>query len=110
MRFLLLVLLVTASSIFGIAYAQPLENITTTLEPENSNVSVHLAWNHEGTVSSYQIGCISCMPNFSNSTIHDEMTLHDITPLTNGVAFLYVIAYDNEKEIITAKQVIVKLS
>jgi len=91
-------------------YAQPLEDVSATvLESEDSGVSVQLTWNHDDTVSDYEIGCVSCIPNFSESTVNDEIVLQNVTSLKNGLAILYIIAYDNNDEIIVVKQILVNL-
>jgi len=110
MRFMLMVLFVTAFSLLGTAYAQPLDDVTTTiLEFEDSTASVQLTWNLDDTVSNYEIGCVSCIPNFSESTTNNEIILQNITSLENGLALFYIIAYGDNDEIITAKQVTLEL-
>ena len=96
--------------LFGTSYAQPLEEVTATvLEFENGAATVQLEWNHDDMVSSYDAGCVSCVPNLVENTIHDEVILENVTSLRNGPALLYIIAYDDNGEIITAKQVILEL-
>ena len=98
--------------IFGIgtAYAQPLDEITTTvLEYDGSASLVNIAWNHDDAVSYYEIGCVSCIPNFSESTSDNSIVLQNITSLKNGLAVLYVIAYHDNSEMITVKQIFVDL-
>jgi len=105
-----MVLSLAAFGFLGTAYAQPLEDVTVTvLAFENSTVSVQFAWNHDDTVSSYDTGCVSCFPNLLENTIHDEIVLQNITSLENGLALLYIIAYDDDGEIITAKQIMLDL-
>lgn len=110
MRFLLMILSITAFGLLGTAYAQPLEDVAVTvLEFENSTVSVQFAWNHDDAVSSYDVGCVSCFPNLVENTIHDEIVLRNITSMENGLTLLYIIAYDDDGEIITAKQIMLDL-
>ena len=110
MRFLLMILSVTVFSLLGPAYAQPLNDITTTvLGFTNSTASIQFTWNPDDAVSNYEIGCVSCIPNFSENTTHNEIVLQNITSLENGLAVLYIIAYDDNDEIITAKQVALEL-
>lgn len=110
MRSMLMILFVTAFSLLGTAYAQPLDDITTTvLEFENSTASIQFTWNPDDAVSNYEIGCVSCIPNFSESTTNNEIILQNITSLENGLAVLYIIAYDDNGEMITAKQVTLEL-
>jgi hypothetical protein len=94
----------------GIAYAEPLEDIqTSVLDYENNYATVQLTWNPDDTISNYEIGCVSCIPNFSESTTNSEIILQNITSLENGLALLYIIAYGDNDEIITAKQVTLEL-
>ena len=94
----------------GIAYAEPLEDIqTSVLDYENNYATVQLTWNFDDAISNYEIGCVSCIPNFSESTTNSEIILQNITSLENGLALLYIIAYGDNDEIITAKQVTLEL-
>lgn len=103
------------ASIFLIAsldtvYAQPLDDVTTTiLESEGSVASVQLTWNHDDAISNYEVGCVSCIPNFSNNTMNDDMFLQNVTSLKNGLVILYIVAYDNNDEILMAKQILLEL-
>ena len=104
------------ASVFLIAsldtvYAQPLDEVATTvLESENSVASVQLTWTHDDAVSDYEVGCVSCIPNFSENTTADEIVLQNVTSLENGLAIFYIIAYDSNDEIIVAKQVLLELN
>ena len=110
MKSMLLILPLVAFGLLGTAYAQPLEDITTTvLEFEDFTASVQLTWNHDNDVTNYEVGCVSCIPNFSENTIQDKIILQNITSLENGLAVLYVVAYDNNGEVISVKQVMLKL-
>ena len=92
------------------AYAQPLDDVTATiLESENSGISVQLTWNHDDAISDYEIGCVSCIPNFSENTVNDEIVLQNVTSLENGLAIFYVIAYDSNDEILVVKQLLLEL-
>lgn len=108
-------LLFVIASIFLITsldavYAQPLDDVTATLlESENSGVSVQLTWNHDDAVSDYEVGCVSCIPNFSENTVDDEMVLQNVTSLENGLAIFYIIAYDSSDEVVIVKQVLLQL-
>jgi hypothetical protein len=103
------------ASVFLIAsvdavYAQPLDDVTATiLESGDSGTTVQLAWNHDDTVTDYEIGCVSCMPNFSQNTVNDEIILFNVTSLENGKGIFYVIAHDGNGEVIVVKQVLLKL-
>ena len=91
-------------------YAQPLNDISTViLESEDSGASVQLTWNNDDAVSNYEVGCVSCIPNFSESTVYNKIVLQNVTSIESGLAILYVIAYDSDDEIIVAKQILVDL-
>lgn len=110
MKFLLAILAISTFSFLNTSYAQPLEEITATaLEFEDGVADVQLTWNHDDDAAIYGIGCVSCFPNWVEDTTNDEITLQNITPLKNGSALLYIIAYDEKDEIINAKQVILRL-
>jgi hypothetical protein len=97
------------ASLDAVAYAQPLDDVTATmLESENFGISVQLTWNHDDAVSDYEVGCVSCIPNFSENTVNDEIVLQNVTSLENGLAIFYVIAYDSNDEILAVKQVLLE--
>ena len=96
-------------STFNSVYAQPLQEIgAEILEIEDSSATVKITWN-DNNASYYEIGCVSCNPNLSNETTENSFILSGVTPFADGNALLYVIAYDDVDEIISAKQVIVKI-
>lgn len=96
----------------SLAHAEPLENIqTTVLDYSNGTATVQINWDVDQSVSSYQIGCVSCFPNIINSTTKNSIVVSNVTPFPNGsIAMLYGIAYDLENQIIAAKQIIVNLT
>lgn len=106
---LLLPLLVVG---FGMAYAEPLENIqTTVLDYSNSTATVEISWNADDSVSSYQIGCVSCFPNIVESTSENSIIISNVTSFPNGpIAMLYGLAFDFENDILVAKQIFVNLT
>ena len=111
MRFLPILLSMAVFGLIGTAYAEPLDDISTAiLESEESTALVQISWNHDDLVSNYEVGCVSCIPNFSENTTQNEMILQGITSLENGTALLYVIAYDDNDEIISAKQITLNLN
>ena len=95
----------------GVAYAEPFENIQTlVLDYSNDNATVQITWDADESVSSYQIGCVSCFPNTVDSTSEISLIVSNVTPFPNStIAMLYGIAYDVENQIIAAKQIIVNL-
>ncbi len=106
-------LILVASVIFSNpAFAEPLDNIRIFVSNYDSNsATVKITWNHDGHATNYKIGCVSCSPNTEKSTIGDGITLNNVTPFPNSSnAMLYVIAYDSENKMISAKQLIVNLN
>ena len=103
-----LIAIMTVSS-FETVHAQSLQEVSVdVLEFDGSFAILKISWNDNGA-SYYEIGCVSCMPNLSDTTTENMIILNDVTAFVNGDALLYVIAYDNSDEIISAKQVMVKL-
>ncbi|AJW70266.1 hypothetical protein [Nitrosopumilus adriaticus] len=91
------------------AFAQPLQEVNAdVIEFDGTFGIIEISWNNNGA-SYYEVGCVSCMPNLSDTTPENSMILNDVTAFANGDALLYVIAYDENSEIITATQVIMKL-
>ena len=100
-----------AFSFIGLTYAQPLDSIDVSVKYyENNHAVVEINWNSDENIANYEVGCVSCMPNFSESVSVERVTLSGITPLPNTHdALLYVIALNSDDEIITATQIIVDL-
>ncbi len=96
----------------GIAYAEPLENIqTSVLDYTDNTATVQITWDADEDASSYQIGCVSCFPNTVESTSENSITIHNVTPFPNGsMAVLYGLAYDSENNLISAKQIFINLT
>ena len=95
----------------GMAYAEPLDNIqTSVLDYTDNTATVQITWNADEDVSSYQIGCVSCFPNTVESTSENSITIRNVTPFPNGsMAVLYALAYDSENNLISAKQIFINL-
>ncbi len=111
MRFLPILFSMVVFGLIGTAYAEPLEEVSASiLESTDSVASIGISWNNDSLVSSYEIGCVSCIPNFSENTTNDKAILNGVTSFENGTALLYVIAYDENDEIISAKQVVLNLN
>lgn len=106
----LLPLIIISVLSFNSAFAMPLESLyVDILENDGNKATVELSWNHNGA-SYYEAGCVSCIPNFSDDTKQNKMILENVTPFADGDALLYIIAYDDEDEIISAKQIVVVLN
>lgn len=100
--------------VFGInyAHAEPLDNVSITiLEFHVDSATVQMTWDHNETVTKYEAGCVSCMPNISEFSYVDSITLDNVTPFPNtSNAMLYLVAYDLQDEIIEARQILVDLT
>ena len=96
----------------GMAYAEPLENIqTSVLDYTNNTATVQITWNADEDASSYKIGCVRCFPNTLESTSENSIVVSNVTPFPNGsIAVLYGLAYDLENNLISAKQIFVNLA
>jgi hypothetical protein len=95
----------------GMAYAEPLENVqTSVLDYTDNTATVKITWNADENISSYKIGCVSCFPNTVESTSENSITISNVTPFPNGsVAMLYGLAYDLENNLVSAKQIFINL-
>jgi len=95
----------------GLAYAEPLDETSVTiLNLDGTSATIELIWNQDDASAKYEIGCVSCMPNITEFTTQNSITLDDITPFPNTTnTMLYIIAYDDNDEIIHAKQLFVSL-
>ena len=109
----LLVLLVLAVGVISTnqAFAEPLDNVITSVSNYNGDsATVEITWNSDDSSKNYKVGCVSCTPNVVEFTTGNSMIIHSVTPFPNGsYALLYVISYDSQEKIITAKQLIVNL-
>ena len=110
MRQLLAILPFVVIGITGTAYAQPLDEVSTTvLDVVDSTTTVQISWNHDSSVHRYESGCVSCFPNIVQSTTDDTIILKNVTALANGRAILYLVAYDDSDTILAAKQIMVDI-
>jgi len=108
-RFLFLIPLLFVVGV-GHAYAEPLDQISTEILTFTDNTStVQISWNQDKSIFQYEIGCVSCSPNFSETTTQNSIVLGDLTSIgEKSMILLYIIAYDFENEIIHAKQIFVE--
>ena len=110
----LLALLVLAVGVISTneVFAEPLDTFRTSVSNYNGDsATVKITWNHDNSAKNYKIGCVSCTPNVVEFTTGNNMTINNVTPFPNGsYALLYVISYDSQDNIITAKQLIVNLN
>lgn len=110
MQIILSMIILVLIGFVGVSYAEPLSNINTEiLNVNDSDTSIQISWNHDESVDKYEAGCVSCIPNTSQTTTADFVLLQDISALRDGHAILYIVAYDASDEIITAKQIILLL-
>ena len=95
----------------GTAFATPLESVNTEIiEFDDNSASIQISWNQDDSVSQYEVGCVSCSPNFSETTNENSIVLRNVTSIgSNSVILLYVVAYDSEDEIMNAEQIFVEV-
>ena len=95
---------------FGYAYAEPLDRISTEILEFNDNATtIQMSWNQDSSIFQYEIGCVSCSPNISETTTQNSIVLDDLTSIgEKSIILLYIIAYNSENEIIHAKQIFVE--
>ncbi len=107
-----LFVLLTSVIVGNQAFAEPLDNIEIFVSNyDNNSATVDITWNHDDKATNYKIGCVSCNPNIVEFTTSDNVTLNNVTSFPNiSYAMLYVITYDSQNEMISAKQLIVNLN
>ncbi len=107
-----LFVLVTGVIFGNQAFAEPLDNVKTFVSNyDGDSATVKITWNHDDIAKNYTIGCVSCNPNTVKSISSDNITFNNVTSFPNGsFAMLYLITYDSQNEIISAKQLIVNLN
>ena len=95
----------------SVVYAEPLESVNVTvIEYVETQASIRIDWNYDQNVVNYEIGCVSCMPHISEFVYGESVILTNVASLPNSSnAILYLIAYDEEDQILSAKQLIVNL-
>ena len=96
----------------GMAYAEPMENIqTTVLDYTNSTATIQITWDADEEASSYKIGCVSCFPNMVETVTENSIIFGNVTSLPNtSIAMLYGLAYDLENNLLSAVQIFVNLA
>ncbi len=110
-HFLFLIPLLLGTGI-GLVYAEPLDEVMIeVLEIDDNSATVEISWNQDESVSQYEIGCVSCSPNTSETTTENNIVLSNLTSIgNNSTVLLYIIAYDSDNEIINAEQIFVELN
>ena len=100
--------------VFGIssACAEPLDDVrVNVLEYDGNSAVVQMTWDNDETLTKYEMGCVSCIPNTSEFTSENKIILDEVTPFPKtSKAMLYLIAYDSQEEIIDARQFIIDLT
>ena len=95
----------------GMAYAEPLERVDSVILDYNGHdATVELSWNNEKKKKKYELGCVSCSPNTKFVSTENDFVMKDVSPFPNtSKALLYIIAFDSDDEIISAKQIMIDL-
>ena len=112
MKLLLSLIVLLFSIVIGSAHAQqqPLDDVSAVITNTDGNiVTIQFTWNHDDTVSHYEVGCVSCIPNIKQTTIQDTITLSGVTLLEDGSVLLYILAYDEGNIHINVKQILLTL-
>lgn len=110
-KFLFLIPILSVAGV-GHAYAESLDQISTEILEFNDNAAtVKISWNQDESISQYEIGCVSCSPNISETTTQNSIVLNDLTSIgEKSTILLYIIAYNAENEIIDAEQIFIELT
>ena len=93
-------------------FAESLDNVRTNVSNyDGDSAIVKITWNNDSSSKNYKVGCVSCTPNIVEFTTGNSITMYNVTPFPNGsYALLYVISYDSQNNINTARQLIVNLN
>ena len=99
-------------SIMGMspAFAESVNDvIITVIDYDGASATVEATWNSDD-VATFELGCVSCMPNFSETTSTSSLSLEGVTSLPNNSnAVLYLLGFDMDGELIHAEQILVNL-
>ncbi len=112
MKLLLCLIVLLSSLVIGSAHAQqPLDDVSAVIINTDGNiVTIQFSWNHDDTVSHYEVGCVSCQPNIKQTTTNDSVTLDGVTLLHDGSVLLYILAYNEGDTHIQVKQILLNLA
>ena len=99
-------------SIIGIspAFAESVGDvIVNVVDYDGASATVVATWESDD-VATFELGCVSCMPNFSNTTSASSISLGGVTPLPNNTnAVLYFLGFDMGGELVHAEQILINL-
>ena len=99
-------------SIMGIspAFAESVNDvIITVVDYDGTSATVEATWNSDD-ITTFELGCVSCMPNFSETTFTSSLSLEGVTSLPNNSnAVLYLLGFDMEGELVHAEQILINL-
>ena len=99
-------------SIMGIspAFAESLNDvIITVVDYDGTSATIDATWNSDG-IATFELGCVSCMPNFSETTSTSNLSLEGVTSLPNNSnAVLYLLGFDMDGELVHAEQILINL-
>ena len=83
--------------------------IVTVVDYDGNSATIAATWN-SNDVATFELGCVSCMPNFSATTSTSSLTLEGVTSLSNNSdAVLYLLGFDMDGELVHAEQILVNL-
>ena len=94
----------------GTAFADSADDaVITVADYDGNSATIEATWENDDVVT-FELGCVSCMPNFSNTTSTSSLSLVGVTPLPNNSnVFLYLIGFDMDGELVDAKQILINL-
>lgn len=99
-------------SIMGIspAFAESVNDVMiTVVDYDGDSATIEATWNSDD-ITSFELGCVSCIPNFSETTSTSSLSLEGVTSLpSNSNAVLYLLGFDMEGELVHAEQILVNL-
>ena len=92
------------------AFAESVNDvIITVVDYDGNSATVEATWNSDD-VATFELGCVSCIPNFSETTSASSLSLEGVTSLPNNSnAVLYLLGFDMDGELVHAEQILVNL-
>ena len=99
-------------SILGInpAFAESVDDvIITVIDYDGNSATIEAIWTSDD-IATFELGCVSCIPNFSKTTSTSSLSLEGVTSLPNNSnAVLYLLGFDMDEELVHAEQILVNL-
>ena len=92
------------------AFAESVNDvIITVVGYDGTSATIEATWNSDD-IATFELGCVSCMPNFSETTSTSNLSLEGVTSLPNNSnAVLYLLGFDMDGELVHAEQILINL-